>query len=408
MGAIDRQATARWPLGAWIAASIALAWPSTSRADPSRPGLLDAITKKARGEIAFYGDTDSVQVFTSAWKATVDNPVSGWSANGSYLVDVVSAASVDIVSTASSHWTEVRQAGTLGANYKPGAIGVGITGAVSREPDYLSLSAGGRLSFDVHDKTVLPTVGYSYGHDTAGRTGTPFSVYSLDLTRHAFDLGSEFVLDRSTTLSLNASFLLERGDQEKPYRFLPLFSPAVAKAIEPGASIALVNNERLPGRIAEHLPNRRNRFALSGRFARRLARATFIVNERVYADDWGLKASTTDMHLVFDVGGRLEIAPHFRGHVQSSVDFWRLAYSAVVSTDGVLDVPLYRTGDRELSALSSGTLGIGFRYRVLPLATPWSLVVGLRSEVMATIFHDALFVRDRKAYLNAVDAEIEF
>ena len=98
------------------------------------------------------------------------------------------------------------------------------------------------------------SVGYSFMHDTAGRTGTPFSVFSLDLTRHAITGGVELILDRSTVLSLNADVLLERGDQSKPYRFLPVFTPAVASSVQPGASFASVNNSRLPGRMSEHDP----------------------------------------------------------------------------------------------------------------------------------------------------------
>ena len=105
-------------------------------------------TPKVHGEVALYDDTSAVRVVTSALSASVENPVSGWSADGSYLVDIISAASVDIVSTASGHWNEVRHAGTLGATYKPGDIGVSASTAVSREPDYLSLSGGTRLKLD--------------------------------------------------------------------------------------------------------------------------------------------------------------------------------------------------------------------------------------------------------------------
>jgi hypothetical protein len=364
-------------------------------------------TPKLKGEVSMYDDTDSVNVFTSALSGSLENPVGGWSADGSYLVDVVSAASVDIVSTASSRWTEVRHAGTLGANYKPGSVGVGASGAVSTEPDYLSLAGGTRLSLDLADRMALATLGYSFLHDTAGRKGTPFSVYSLELARHTLSAGLELVVDRSTLLSFNGDALLESGDQSKPYRFLPMFSPQTAPTIQPGASLALVNNARLPGRMAEHDPDRRYRFALSARLARRFRESTLVLSQRLYADDWGLKATTTDLRYVLDASQKLEIWWHFRGYVQNSVDFWQRAYSAVVSANSI-QVPLYRTGDRELSALSTGTLGIGGRWK---LASPESAVqwrVGLQSDIMLTFFRDTLFVRDRKAVINTLDLQAEF
>ena len=124
---------------------------------------------------------------------------------GSYLVDVISAASVDIVSTASGHWNEVRHAGTLGATYKPGDIGVSASSAVSREPDYLSLSGGTRLRLDLADSMATATFGYSFMHDTAGRTGTPFSVFSLELTRHTITGG-----DRAHPRSEHRAFVQRR------------------------------------------------------------------------------------------------------------------------------------------------------------------------------------------------------
>jgi hypothetical protein len=105
---------------------------------------------------------------------------------------------------------------------------------------------------------------------------------------------------------------------------------------------------------------------------------------------------------------RLEFLPHLRGHVQNSVDFWRTAYSASFSTAGALDIPLYRSGDRELSALSSGTFGAEVRYRLLPLASATKLTVGVRSDLILTVFHDALFVKRRTASLNMVHAELSF
>src|ERR1700728_2024398 len=86
-------------------------------------------------ETAQYADTDHVFVTTPSLTGRVAKPTAGFSVNGSYLVDVVSAASVDIVSTASRRWQETRQAGTLQAEYKPSTFGVAVSGAVSDEPD---------------------------------------------------------------------------------------------------------------------------------------------------------------------------------------------------------------------------------------------------------------------------------
>lgn len=358
-------------------------------------------------EVAVYEDTNSVEVVTSALNASVSDPLRGLSASGGYLVDIVSAASVDIVATASSRWHEVRHAGTLGAKYKPSAIGVEGTGAVSSEPDYRSASGGALVSIELADKMITPAFGYSYGHDTAGRRGTPFSTYALELDRHTASAGLEIVLDEMTTLSLAGNVILESGDQSKPYRNLALFAPAVAATIQPGASFATVNESRLPGRISERLPEIRRRAALSARLSRRLSRATFSLGERLYSDDWGLLATTTDLRLLVDVTDRLAVWGHLRGHVQSSVDFWRRAYRAEISDDTIV-VPVYRSGDRELSALSSATIGGGLRWYLTSKASSVRWSVGLQTDVWFTFFRDALYIRDRRAFLDALDVSVEF
>jgi hypothetical protein len=358
-------------------------------------------------ELSAYTDTDTVTVFTPSASATVQNPAAGWSGTASYLADIVSAASVDIVSTASRRWTEVRNAGTLGATFKPGTTGVSAGAAVSSEPDYLSASGGGRLLLELAERTVNPTLGYSYGHDTAGKTGTPFSVYSQGLDRHAIDGGCELVLDRSTTAHIGLDAVLERGDQKKPYRMLPMFDATVADRVPAGASLALVNQLRLPGRMTERTPLERNRFALSLRLARRFARSTLIVAERVYADDWGLFASTSDAQILADLGTRFVTWLHLRWHVQSGVAFWQRAYVAHVSVDGPATVPEFRTGDRELAPLVSATGGLGVRWNfgARPRPSAWALVV--QGDVTATDFLDALYVRSRLAEIGVVHLEME-
>jgi hypothetical protein len=76
----------------------------------------------SKGEFSVYTDSDAVTVFTPSASATVADPLSGVSVSGGYLIDIVSAASVDIVSSASPNWHEVRQAANLSGEYKPGNV----------------------------------------------------------------------------------------------------------------------------------------------------------------------------------------------------------------------------------------------------------------------------------------------
>ncbi|HEX7664218.1 MAG TPA: hypothetical protein VF407_06910, partial [Polyangiaceae bacterium] len=108
----------------------------------------DVTTKKIAVDVGAYTDTDSVSVLTPSIAASIDNVTTGASLRGSYLVDVVSAASVDIVSTASRRWTEARQAGSIEGEYKPHDFGISAAGSVSSEPDYFSFGAGVTMTYD--------------------------------------------------------------------------------------------------------------------------------------------------------------------------------------------------------------------------------------------------------------------
>jgi len=386
--------------GARAAANSADEAPSASSGSSS-----DRVIK-VKSEVSADSDDDAGSCFTPAVEGSIESPTSGWTANGSYLVDVVSAASVDIVSTASTHWTEIRNAATVGGGYKPGNVGVNVSGAVSREPDYLSLSGGGTITFELADKTANPTLGYTYTHDIAGRKTTPFSVFSQPLARHTLTGSLELILDPLTLVSFSIDGIFEIGDQTKPYRLLPIFAPSVAPTLSRGASVDVVNELRLPGRVAEHTPLTRNRFAVSGRVAQRLAGSTLILSERVYADDWGLKASTTDLRFVIDASRRVFVWTHIRAHVQSGVTFWRRAYVGY-APGAPLSLPTWRTGDREQSPLSATTFGAGARWNVGKATHPteWSLV--WQGDMLLTQYDDALFIQNRIGFLGVMQLEAE-
>ena len=201
----------------------------------------DTTTKRAAIEFAGYNDSDDVTVITPSIAMGIEN-TSGASLNASYLVDVVSAASVDIVSTASSRWKEVRQAGSVTGEYKPHDFGVAVGGSVSSEPDYLSYGAFATVTKDFDEKNWTTFFGYGFSHDIAGRCGdfgacTPFSVFSRHLERGSFNGGVNFVVDRESLASLTGDVIIENGDQSKPYRYIPMFSADVAATIPNGASI---------------------------------------------------------------------------------------------------------------------------------------------------------------------------
>jgi hypothetical protein len=305
---------------------------------------------------------------------------------------------VDIVSTASQRWHEVRQAGSLEASYKPHDIGVRASGALSREPDYSSTAGGLDVVWDFARQGHTAFFGYARDQDTIGRTGTPFSVFSRSLAQDAITGGVSLTLGPAAVLSLTSELLLERGDQSKPYRYIPMFTAERAATIERGAPIAEVNEKRSQGRPLEHLPLSRERYSLTGRFGYRFSHATLRIDERLYTDTWRLHASTTELRYIADLSRRWTLWPWFRFNAQTPVYFWSRAYIARPGQDG----PQYRTGDRELGPLATVGLGAGASYGLGPSTNPSDVTVQLYAGAIHTEFLDDLYVKSRTAVLSTL------
>ncbi|MDI1443492.1 DUF3570 domain-containing protein [Polyangium sp. 6x1] len=357
----------------------------------------------ASAETSFYLDDTHVGVVTPTIAGTISSPTAGWSLGGRYLVDVVTAASADIVATASPPWTEVRHAASLEGGYEKGDLGASAHASLSREPDYLSISAGLQGTLELDDKNYGLLLGYSYRHDTAGRAGTPFDVFGWTLERHDVNAGLTVVMNRSTIGAIQLDGMFERGNQAKPYRYVPLFEAAAAEEVPAGASVALVSALRLHARPLEALPLVRNRFALTGRLAHRRSAATLRVEERLYTDTWGMAASTTDVRYSIDIGRFVTVWPRLRFHAQTGADFWQRATVVSVAADGAITIPAIRTGDRELGPLWTLTAGGGVSVKLGPIFT-----VSLQVDGVFTHYLDALYLTRRNALFSALALQAAF
>src|ERR1019366_9001004 len=117
-------------------------------------------------------------------------------------------------------------------------------------------------------------------------------VFSREVNRGSFQGGVSWVVNPTTLASVLADVVIENGDQSKPYRYIPMFTPSVAAQAQNGASFDWVTAHRLPERPLEQLPLSRRRFAVSARLAHRFESSTIKLDERFYADTWALVAST--------------------------------------------------------------------------------------------------------------------
>jgi len=363
------------------------------------------LTYRVGVEASGYTDDMDVDVATPSMNFSVENVTDGWGVGAAFLLDVVTAASIDILATASPRWREVRYVPAINGHKKFGDYDVSLRGSLSREPDYLSGSVGATVTTDFVQKTVTPSLGLEYSHDINGRTQTSFDVFGKRINRFAITTGVGLVLDKATFASLSFVTVIEDGDMSKPYRHVPMFAPDVAPQVSPGLVIDAVNFFREPERPLEQLPTSRKRFALAFALAHRFADATIRASQRLYIDTWGTKATTTDARFMYDLLKELRIWPHARFHAQTAADFYELAYIIQRTPDGRPILPSLRTGDRELGPLIAVTVGGGMRYE---FGERRSLGVSLAGDFIYSRFLNHLFVKQRLGGFGALGFDAEF
>lgn len=384
--------------------------PADAKSGPARGSAVEARADAAQGdgstynligeaEVSAYKDDQAVEVLSPAVTVGAESLTDGWGVSGSFLVDVVTAASPDIVSTASPRWNETRYVPGLSAHKKWGDVDVSAAGGVSIEPDYLAIAAGVGVSVDLRDKTVTPALRYGFGFDRSGRAGTPFSVFVNDIHRHSITGALTLVLDKQTIFVPTVDTVLEFGDTSKPYRYLPTFSEGDAEGVENGASIDDVNRTRTAVRLAEQVPEDRQRYAVSGLLARRFSGFTLRLEERLYVDSWGVMGTTTDGTLPIDLGDVVRIWPHVRFHAQKGADFWERAYVVTPTASG-FSAPTLRAGDRELGPLLGMTGGGGIRFGGDTMG------LTIQADAFYSMFLDHLFASSRIAAFGALGYEL--
>ncbi|MBX3231261.1 MAG: DUF3570 domain-containing protein [Labilithrix sp.] len=377
---------------------------------PAPPKAPRAVIARASLLMSGYTDTANVHLATPSVTFNVAAPDNEWRAGGGYLVDLITAASPDMVSSASRRFREVRHQASGNGAYKFAFGRVGALGYFSTEPDYRSISFGATYDTETSDGMIMPQVGYRVGLNTLGYRDTPFENFSKSLTTHTLDGGATFIVAPDMLVVATLTLMYEAGEQAKLYRFVPMFTEDVAARVQPGLSPDAVNFNRIDLRPRENLPQQRLRVAANGRLNYKVSPSgTVRLEERLYNDNWGISASTTDGVYLIDLSDRIRVWPHGRFHAQTGASFHQLAYVAAGGTgDAAIIVPQFRTTDRELAPMIGLTGGGGVR---LTLTTPGSfpmLGVVVSADVMYNKYLESLYITGRTALWGTVGVEGEF
>jgi hypothetical protein len=326
-----------------------------------------------------YTDDDGVTVVSptvsgavNAGPATLDARVT---------LDIISAASVDLVTAASPRgFEETRTEAAVGAAWDFGrgtVTGLGYT--VSLEPDFRTHAFGLSQTVDLLERHATISLRYGFAASKVGRHG------DLDRARstHSADASWTHVLSKTLALDLAVGASFVSGYQANPYRFVRLYAP--------GGSAHVTA-------VTEAVPSKRVRGVALARLRARLVPHVFFLGEyRFCADTWGVTAHTVTARVSGALwSDRLTLSAEVRGYLQDGASFYRVRY------DTAPVVPARRTADKELGPMGSLTGGVSAELS-LPPAPDHMLRVGLGADVVRFEYLDYAFLAGRTAAIVVVD-----
>jgi Protein of unknown function (DUF3570) len=309
-----------------IALALALA-PASARAQVADT---DPGTGDAKGSLAMYADSDKTTVVTSVAEANVRLPapvVVGAHA----LVDAVSSASVDVISAATTRFTENRV--ELGATARVGLsrsteATLGYTH--SGENDWHSHAIELGIARDVANKNAKLSLALGFTRNYVGRAHDPSFEKLLDVG--GAQLGFSQVLGRRTLATIAYTLSYASGYQGSPYRFVTVMDEFSAP---------------------ESPPEERTRHAVTLRVMHSFDRDVVDAQYRIYGDDWGILSNTVELAYTHAIASAWSARLRLRGYRQHRASFYQETY----------DMPMrYMTVDRELSTFWDAMGGIKLGY----------------------------------------------
>ncbi|MDH5455451.1 MAG: DUF3570 domain-containing protein [Gammaproteobacteria bacterium] len=258
---------------------------------------------------------------------------------GNYYVDMVSSASIDVITTASPY-TEERKQWSLGMDYLHGNTTMRVNYTSSVESDFDGETVSFSVSQDMFGDLTTLTLSYALGDDLV-RMSTD-TTFEEPLDRQIYGVGITQILTKNLISSLNVETVTEEGYLNNPYRSVRYFDAATGG----------YDFER------ELYPNTRTSNAVGLRMRYFLPYRAAVEGEyRFFTDTWDIEGHTVSLSYIhpwkdFTFTGKL------RYHDQTGAHFYRDLFPGPQATN-------FRGRDKELSPLTSYTFKLQAAYEFL-------------------------------------------
>jgi hypothetical protein len=271
-----------------------------------------------------------------------------YSVTANYYVDMVSSASIDVMTTASPY-KEQRTQGSLGFDMLNGKTQYSVNFIYSNESDYTARTASFDLSQDLFGDLTTISFGYSQGWDDVRKRGD--SAFSEAADHRNYRVGLTQILTPKLIAGLNYEVITDEGFLNNPYRSVRYLDPTSAKgfAYQP-----------------EVYPRTRtsNAIAINARYFLPY-RAALHGDYRFYTDTWGIDANTFEVGYTQPWRKQWIFEGGLRWYSQSSADFYSDLFPRANAQN-------FMARDKELSKFTSLALSLGATYELPPFG--WKLI----------------------------------
>lgn len=270
-----------------------------------------------------------------------------------YYVDMVSSASIDVV-TQGSKYSEKRNETGLSGQYLIDRSTLSLGYVSSKENDYdaTTYSFGIDQSF-FGDLTTLG-FGVSFGEDVVGQNTDP--TYKRDLQRRKYSINASQIVTKNLLASLSydsaSDQCLNLSQDESclnnPYRSVRFLTGTGGYSYQ-----------------AELYPHTRNSDAIGLRAIYYLPyRASIRFDARQFSDSWGIDADNFELRYLHPYRDQWLFEVKYRMYKQTGADFYADLFP-------YRDAQNYLARDKELSPFSSNVLGLGATYKIPAGVVPW-------------------------------------
>jgi hypothetical protein len=268
---------------------------------------------------------------------------------GNYYVDMVSSASIDVITTASPY-SEERKQWSLGMDYLRGNTTMRVNYTSSAESDFDAKTYGFSVSQDMFGDLTTLTLSYARGDDIVGRSDDPS--FERENDRRHYGVGVTQILTRNLIATLNFETITDEGFLNNPYRSVRYADAgsAIGYSYEPELYPHTRTSNAVGLRAKYYLPYRA---ALEGEY-------------RFFTDTWDIESNTASLSYTHPWDDFV-FTGKYRYHDQTGAHFYRDLFSRSEATN-------FRGRDKELSPLTSHTFKIGASYEFINDTQGWRFI----------------------------------